>query len=437
MSGPTGDAPRRVLTAAPDHLAILFWSAAGTHLAYTRVSSPIEPDPTGGLARFSTKGDFFAAYESLDVRSGQIVVRRPDATPASAAMLRSGSVLFLSGDGHGQTGSTLWRIETDPRTAIPSGPPVQLPLAADVFTDVSASSDGRTVVLVRGTGQPTVHVGDYSAAGPAIRNVRRLTLDASTSFPHAWTADSNAVIFESDRDGNNDLFRQKLDSRVAEMLVATPREDFHANLTPDGRWLLFMQGPLGSLLPATVARAPVAGGMAEEVVKSAVVDEFRCALPGGKRCVAQAVHTTAKTCTYFELDPLHGLGRELSHTRFSDNIYGDWALSPDGTQIAIPNHDPRTAVIRLLFLDKPGAPEQQLSVAGLTNLSGLNWTADGTGWFVVVTTSVGPRLVQVDRSGRVTPLLYNAGYTIPSPDGRRVAVSIRVITTNVWSVEGL
>ena len=78
-----------------------------------------------------------------------------------------------------------------------------------------------------------------------------------------------------------------------------------------------------------------------------------------------------------------------------------------------------------------------MSVAGLTNLSGLNWTADGTGWFVVVTTSVGPRLVYVDRSGRVTPLLHNAGYTIPSPDGRHVAMTIRVITTNVSSVEGL
>jgi len=132
--------------------------------------------------------------------------------------------------------------------------------------DVSATGDGRTVSVVRGVGFPTVHVGDYSADGPAIRNVRRLTLDASTSFPHAWTQDSSAVIFESDRGGNNDLFRQNFDSRVAKLLVATPGEDFHANLTPDGRWLLFMQGPLGSHLPAAVARAPVQGGTAEEVV---------------------------------------------------------------------------------------------------------------------------------------------------------------------------
>ena len=78
-----------------------------------------------------------------------------------------------------------------------------------------------------------------------------------------------------------------------------------------------------------------------------------------------------------------------------------------------------------------------MSLAGLTNLSGLNWTADGTGWFVVVTTSVGSRLVHVDRTGRVTPLHDSAGYTIPSPDGRCVAMMIRLTTTNVWSVEGL
>jgi eukaryotic-like serine/threonine-protein kinase len=342
----------------------------------------------------------------------------------------------LGADSNRSTGSSLWRIETDPRTAIPLTPPVRLPLAADWLTDVSATSDGRTVSLVRGTGLTTVYVGDYFAAGPAIRNARRLTLDASGSFPHAWTTDSSAVIFESDRGGNNDLFRQNLDSRVAEMLVATPHEDFHANLTPDGRWLMFMQGPLGSHLPAAIARAPVAGGTAEEVVKRGVVDEFRCALPGGKRCVARAVETD-QTYIYYELDPIRGLGRELARTRKLENIYGDWALSPDGTEIAIPNHDPRTAVIRILSLDKPGVPEQQLSIAGLTNFQGLNWTADGKGWFAVITTSLGPRLVHVDRTGRVTPLLDNASYTISSPNGRHVAMTIRSITTNVWAVEGL
>jgi eukaryotic-like serine/threonine-protein kinase len=433
ISGASREEPRRVLAAAPDHLVILFWSAAGTHLAFTRSSNPIEWDPTVGIPRFATVGPRSAAYESLDVRSGQVAVRRPDLTPASAAVLRSGSVLFLSADANRLAGSSLWRIETDPRTGIPLTPPVRLPLAADLLTDVSAGSDGRTVSLVRGTGLPTVHVGDYSAAGPAIRNVRRLTLDSSASYPHAWTTDSGAVIFESDRGGNNDVFRQDLGGRVAEMLVATPREDFHANLTPDGRWLLFMQGPLGSRLPAAVARAPVTGRTAEEVVKRGVVDEFRCALPGGKRCIARAVRTD-QTYIYYELDPIQGLGRELARTRWLENIYGDWALSPDGTEIAIPNHDPRTAVIRILSLDKPGRPEQQLSIAGLANLSGLNWTADGTGWFVVITRT---RLVHVDRTGRVTPLLDNAGYTIPSPDGRRVAMMIRSITTNVWSVEGL
>jgi hypothetical protein len=94
-SGASGDEPRRVLTAAPDHLAILFWSAAGTHLAFTRISNGIVADPTGEVARFATVGALSAAYESLDVRSGQVVVRRPDLTPASAAVLRSGSTLFL------------------------------------------------------------------------------------------------------------------------------------------------------------------------------------------------------------------------------------------------------------------------------------------------------------------------------------------------------
>ena len=34
-------------------------------------------------------------------------------------------------------------------------------------------------------------------------------------------------------------------------------------------------------------------------------------------------------------------GRELARTGWSPAIVGDWDISPDGSQVAIPNHDPR------------------------------------------------------------------------------------------------
>jgi hypothetical protein len=43
--------------------------------------------------------------------------------------------------------------------------------------------------------------------------------------------------------------------------------------------------------------------------------------------------------------------------------------------------------------------------------------------------------VHVDRRGRVTPLLDGAGYAFPSPDGKRVALMIPSVSTNVWSLE--
>jgi hypothetical protein len=51
----------------------------------------------------------------------------------------------------------------------------------------------------RESDQNTVFVGDFDPSAPRIANIRRLTLDERTNYPHAWTADSRAVIFESNR----------------------------------------------------------------------------------------------------------------------------------------------------------------------------------------------------------------------------------------------
>ena len=139
-------------------------------------------------------------------------------------------------------------------------------------------------------------------------------------------------------------------------------------------------------------RVPLQGGSPEEIAAVGSIDEFRCALPGGKRCVARRTQGQ-ESYTFHDLDPAQGVGRELARTRWIENIFGDWALSPDGTEVALPIHDPKEAKIRVLSLDANAGPaEDELAIDGLANISGLNWTADGKGWFVVITTSVGTQL---------------------------------------------
>jgi Tol biopolymer transport system component len=60
-------------------------------------------------------------------------------------------------------------------------------------------------MVLRRSDQNSIFIGNFDSSSPSLTDIRRLTLDERTSYPHAWTADGRAVIFESDRNGNFDL----------------------------------------------------------------------------------------------------------------------------------------------------------------------------------------------------------------------------------------
>ena len=145
------------------------------------------------------------------------------------------------------------------------------------------------------------------------------------------------MIFESNRDGNFDLFQQYIDERMPESIVATPLTKMLPQLAPDDHTVLYDMRP-DDTKPwiNRLMRVPVQGGTPEEVPIPGALDEFRCALHPGKRCVPR---TTArgKYYTYYDLDPIRGAGRELARTKWIPGILGDWDISPDGTHVALPN----------------------------------------------------------------------------------------------------
>ena len=76
---------------------------------------------------------------------------------------------------------------------------------------------------------------------------------------------------------------------------------------------------------------------------------------------------------------------ERGTTKVVPGLAERWDISPDGSQTAIPNHDPRHARIRLVPLDaRAGTAEKTVTIQGLKNLSGVVWAADGRGWYVAV-----------------------------------------------------
>jgi DNA-binding winged helix-turn-helix (wHTH) protein len=438
--GASGEQARQMVAGAgQDTFPLVFWSADGRRLGFQRRHySPGRQSPN--LPETQVKFDVYydRSYESVDVTTEKIVARVPEMWMNCAAALSDGRLLFLRWDPPGSAVLQLWEVKTDPVTGAFLESPRQIGSPIDENERLSiggmtASADGRQILVLRPSYQNAIFVGDFNQSSPKVDNVRRLTFDDHTDFPHAWTPDAKEVIFQSNRNGSWDLFKQQVDKRIPESIVATPLTEVLPQLVPDGHWLLYLARPAGATYAAArLMRVPVEGGTPEEVPLGEPLDEFRCALNLGKRCV---LRTTAQGdhYTYYDLDPIRGKGRELARTKWVPEVLGDWDVSPDGTQVAIPNHSTQDARIRVVNLERGG--EREIKLEGLTDLKGLVSAPGGNGWFVSLNGTVGNRLLYVWPDGRSRPLGDISGWAVPSPDGRHVAFLNRIISSNAWVIE--
>jgi Tol biopolymer transport system component len=438
VMGASGEEPRKIVEGpGDDTFSLVFWSADGRRLTFQRRHYSGKQD----LGYVMLDRYYKRTLESVNLETGKVAASVPDLWIDSAASLPDGRVLFLRLDRPGSAVSNeLWEMRTDPSTGAVRGSPYKItsPLreTGDRIYGMSATADGTEVMVLRGANQNAVFVADFEPSPPRLSHARRLTLDVRSNFPHAWTKDSSAVIFESDRNGSWDIFKQPLDQRTPETIVATPlRWEVLPQVSPDGRSVLYAAGPTsGAQVPYTLMRVPIEGGTPQQVPTGGPLDEFRCSLRG--RCVLRT--TVGRQYYVFnDLDPILGAGRELARTAWMPSYVGDWTLSPDGSQVAIPNHDSRSARIRVVNLKaRANEPkERELDLAPLADLSGMGSAADGTGWFVTVDTPIGKRLVYVYLDGRVHPLGDLQGWAVPSPDGRHVAYLNRIVAANAWIID--
>jgi hypothetical protein len=193
---------------------------------------------------------------------------------------------------------------------------------------ISASGDGKQVVVRDSRIFPNIYLADLPPTGqtPGLLHRRRLTFSESEEYPHAWTADSRNIVFESNRSGHYDLYRQDIGQREPEPLVVSPAMKVMPSLTPDGQSLLYRES--GDQASWKVMRIPVRGGFPEAVLGDQNINgEFRCGLQTASRCVLRTVE--GDRFVFYELDPRHGKGRELARTLWSPMIVGDWHISPE------------------------------------------------------------------------------------------------------------
>jgi Tol biopolymer transport system component len=437
LMGPNGEDPRKIVTADEgESLISVVWSPDSRRIAYQRVGF----GPEGARA----------SIESRDLKGGHavIAVSNPKLAWNFGGFWWSaeGRLIYSLSEGAESYGflsdTNLWELKVD-AGGQPSGKPTRITnWAGFSLASPNASADGKRLVFGRVNGQTDVYVSDLEAGGTRLKTPpRRLTLDERDDLPTAWTPDSKAVLFQSDRSGNEDIYRQALDQDSAEALVATAQAKRGPRLSADGHWIIYLSvakpEDFGTSAPSELRGVPVSGGPSHLVLTSPHWMDHRCARAPATLCLLLEETDDQKQFVFTAYDPVQGRGREVTRIAVKPGLGFGWDLSPDGSQIAmlLPDQENR---IRLLPL-AGGAP-RDLVVNGWYGFNSAPvWSPDNKGFYVGASSPRGATLLYIDLNGRASPVWDQKGspmtWGVPSPDGGHLAILGYTVDSNAWLLE--
>src|SRR5271166_5893887 len=332
VMGANGENPHRILTGENHTYADLAWSPTSLRLAYTRMASQ-----TGGSIE----------TVSLDGGPPSLVISDPRLNNGDGPGLvwaRDGRMIFVKYEGPvAPYRDNLWEIMTDPRTGKPSGSATKITNWDGVGTfSLTVSRDGNRLVVVNTRLRDDVYVGELKDGGTRLASPTRLTVSESQDHPSGWMRDSKTILLSSTRTGRVQVFRQQIEQDTAEPLIRGPDDEGGAELSPDGRWILYWSTEPGRDKPPTTTRLmrfPLLGGPPEQVLEARMDENvsFNCPVRTASSCVFS--HLEQGQLVFYELDPVQGRGKELARTRLGPSMRVDWRVSPEGSRIAVASAD--------------------------------------------------------------------------------------------------
>ena len=294
----------------------------------------------------------------------------------------------------------------------------------------SLTTSGSKLAFIRSFRQRDVYVADLDVSRARMTTPRRLTLDLADDYPTAWTPDSKAVVFTSDRNGPSAIFRQGLDQQLATQVVFGPTRQIIARAAPGGKWIVFY-GVIGE--KRGVMRVPMQGGPAELLFEiSSSIMGIRCSRVGP--CIVSERQNGVVVVS--EFDPIKGVkGREIF--RDTSVRFAGPDLSPDAKWLATPSGG---KIILRSFATGLVVRELEVEGAnGASRLVNLDYATDGKGFFAGQTTPTETRLLYIDLAGKASVLWRQSGtsqvWAIASPDGRHLAMMVYTDDSNVYTAD--
>jgi len=355
-----GGVPKLLVAApAPDTAADLAWAPDGKRFVYRQADSLYVRATDGGPPRKLVGGhEVFAPSWSPDGRwvayvagnplflygyrsqlgnlapSAVMVVPAEGGTPVEVAgglslnlspvwLPRGQELLFISSrDG----GRDIYRVAlgADGRA---EAPPRRLSTGLNVVA-ISLTGDGRHLAYSVFTQTSNVWAIPVPPGAPvSARTARPVTTGNQIVESLDVSSDGTWLAFDSDRNGNQDIFRRLLAGGPEEQITSDPGDDFQPHFSPDGSELGF-HGFRGGSRDLFVV--PAAGGEARIVVATPAQDRDPGWSPDGRR-MSFSSDVTGRSEVYTVARQGDGWGTPSQRTR-NGGIFPFW--SPDGRYIA-------------------------------------------------------------------------------------------------------
>jgi serine/threonine protein kinase len=377
-----------------------------------------------------------ARFVNRDLKGGVPVLTFEDAEAVHDVLwLPDGRLIYSKVEPEviGGENCNFWQMRLDPRTGDVVGKPRRITSwSGFCMGQLSITADARKLAFLKWADRVSTYIADLDPNGNPISNPRHFTQSESVDLSLDWTPDSKALILYSNRAGKGGIYRQALDETDPRPLIVGSGIVQRACVTPDGRWVLYLQRDKTNA-SELVIRVPVAGGASQTVSNVRSKSRILCAKNSSHFCALAEPTDDQRELIVTELDPVKGRGGAL--TKFAlDPKDNRWFvdLSPDGARIAV-IRGPSGPIY--IFPVSGSGPEAELRVKGWSNLRSVNWAADGNSLFVG---AGGDRTVlHVDLRGNATVLQKNAllfGIKA-SPDGRHLAIPEYRHERNLWMLE--
>ena len=257
-----GSRANKVLGSQEYSFGQLAWAPQGNRFIYARTRTRYYTMRSGADAQIEI-------FDLHDRTTTVVQYEKDRGLPrggAAVAWLPDGRLVYPRREPRpNQQDTNLWWVRLDPDLE-PIGNPTRLTSGHGIAVQLSITADGKRMTLRKHAPQDDIFIANIRK-NSELSPPQRLTLDERLDYAMAWTADSKAVVFYSNRNGPFHVFKQDINSAQPVLLAGGPDDLYAPRMTPDQSAVLYTvrARPNGTTDEAQLMRIPVDGGVSQPV----------------------------------------------------------------------------------------------------------------------------------------------------------------------------